>query len=225
MTTFSASNLQNEALAKIGVFQNPDTRDYYYGGKRDKNDKVSGSTTTISTEDAEKLAQKYIDINIKAKATGADSIDDILKKSQIYPDKDGNYIGKDGNILPPEQLLNIANALLEIAKTLPKDNTGKVISNLPSTSPEQEKNLMERAKLIATSETVLKTLFTGYLGVMAQGESFGNMNDPNNIQGEAGKIPIYQHKSGVDVLMIIPPPSSTNVTEMGGGAGIGWRFR
>ncbi len=184
MTTFSASNLQNEALAKIGVFQHPETREYYYGGKRDADGKVSGEIKIVPKEDAEKLAAEYIKLEEAASKTKAGSVRGLLAAAQITHNQDGNYIDKDGNIIPPQQLLKLTTALLGIEQLSFGTNYRNIKEqgqNLPvMSSEEHEQSLHEASKrnaLIGSASTRLfESLIAGYFMKQAMNQA---SNDPS----------------------------------------------
>ncbi len=228
MTTFSGGNLQNEALAKIGVFQHPETMEYYYGGKRNDDGKVSGNITIIPKEEAETLAKRYIELNEKAKKTEAGSITNLLLEIRLHHDQDGNYVGKNDNLIPPQHLLKLIDSVLGINKLSFGTNyqdIRNVRRGLPSLSPTQEENIADRTGLINKITQQLENITSGYLFLRAQEQSFGDMNDPHNIDKKPNTSPLYTLANGVELLFITPPSAGPNMGGMGGGLGIGKKFR
>lgn len=209
MTTFSGGNLQNEALAKIGVFQNPETREYYYGGKIDADGKVSGDFKIIPTEEALELAKKVQDIE---KVYTKGSIIDLLPSTVAH--KDGAYLDEKGNIIPPQKIVQMAgeemirrhNYFLD--KGANPDTAKDAASSLPQIHTikyEQEFNNENKKpqENIAKFWQIAQKIIAGRIAFEAN-EQNGNKIPSEELQ-RAEFTPLIPNKSDCEVGVITPP--------------------
>jgi|GEM_PF-3654118 len=100
-------------LEQIGISWDDAKKTYYYGGKTDDDGNVTGETHPVTPKRAEKLANDVLSLEEQAKKVTDDkniNVTSLLAELKIESDNDSNYFDKNGKIIPPEELLKVANA-------------------------------------------------------------------------------------------------------------------
>lgn len=137
---------RDESLEAIGITKNPDTGQYYYGGSVDENGNVTGVTYPVSQKEAIDLADKVKKIEANSKGVFSGNIEGLLGMAGYTTDNDANYRDKDGNIIPPQKLLVLAeqqrtNMVLDHGRNAVYND--QVQANLPVLDTAYEEKLYD----------------------------------------------------------------------------------
>lgn len=103
------SREENAVLLYIGVYKN-DSGGYYYGKKTDNDGNITSEGIVITSEEARVIADQILASDAKTLSYYQKGrlIEGLLEKAGYTSDDDGNYYTKDGKLLSPQELINIA---------------------------------------------------------------------------------------------------------------------